>query len=278
MTGPSALLSGFANRYACRYEDAQAGVFLLVCLLRGVDGMAAEYFIACQCGWTLSVQLFEAGTTKACPKCASAVRIPSSIKLQQAAGDCSPYLSAVDKLRQAAKLNSAPFNGTCHACNRSTAVVAYPITLQIMEERQISNDEVIRPSVLGGAKLVVPAAEERWSGTKFPLMLCEICDRQFSHENRLHKYSIYAARIVMFGSFTATGCFAWANEEKLAWMSGLVFTTGMLIRAFRSTNTKRIDAFAIKWLSRIRWVPEILESEDEFRVIIGGAQSDLSGF
>lgn len=231
--------------------------------------MPEEYFVECVCGERVAAKLFEAGTTKACQKCLSNVRIPSSLKLQESAGERFPFLSPIQQLRQAVDLQSAPFDGSCQSCSNKNASVCVPVVLSIMDERHVSSDDVIRPTVLGGAKFVVPAAVEHWARLRFPLNLCDRCHSQFHRERLRFKYLKHAMRCSMGVLTVATVYFAWNSREDLAWASGMLWLVGTLVWAFRSTNTKKIDSFALKWLMRIRWVSEIVSGEDEFRVWIG---------
>ena len=138
-----------------------------------------------------------------------------------------------------------------------------------MDERQVAHDDVIRAGTMGGLKFVIAPAVEHWASTIIPLMLCDGCYQQFRRAAVLNRVQKNAMRPGVAGLGVAGVCFAWHNNEQLAWAAASAFLAGMLIWAFRSTKTKKVDAFLLQWLCRLRWVPDILAAEDEFRIIVG---------
>lgn len=239
------------------------------CLSPKAAQMAPQYFVSCVCGSPMTVELFEAGTSRICQKCNATIAIPSSVKLQQSAGETSLFLSPIQKLRRAVSLREAPFDGPCHCCQKAQASVMVPVILKIMDERHVAHDDIIGAGVAGGLKFVVAPAVEHWANTVIPLMLCDDCHQQFRRAAVQNGVWKNAMRLGMTGLGIAGVYFVWHNNEQLAWTAACAWLTGALIWAFRSTNTKKVDAFVVKWLQRIRWVPDILAAEDEFRIMVG---------
>jgi hypothetical protein len=70
--------------------------------------------------------------------------------------------------------------------------------------------------------------------------------------------------------------FAWTvmshNAEVIAALSGLLWLMGVIALAARFRQSKKFDPFVTRWLSNIRWVPESIAAEDEYKLSVGRSQ------
>ena len=178
--------------------------------------MAETYFVDCDCGSKVRVELFDAGTQKLCPNCKSTIKIPSSNKLKELSGDKYPLLSPIEKLRVTAESGEPPFDGQCHGCSATRAAWSTLCVLQVMVERHVTDEGGIRPSVTGGIKLVASASEETWQRIEFPLLLCEQCQTQFEADRRLAKILGAVKFFALLGLLVTFLYFAYNNSEMIA--------------------------------------------------------------
>lgn len=235
--------------------------------------MPETYFVECDCGKAIRVELFEAGAEKACPTCNATVAVPASSRLKELSGDRYPMLRPLEKIERTAQLHEPPFDGHCHHCGGTDAAHQIPVTFNILVERYVSDDGGVRPTMTGGVKLVVGEAEEVRQTLTFPLLLCEQCHVQFQSSRSTARLKNGVKLLAVLGLLAAFLYFAWHNAEVIAAVSGLSFLVLVIALAARYRDSRKIDPFVQRWIGDIRWVPEAIESEDEFSVEIGRAQA-----
>lgn len=231
--------------------------------------MSEEYFVQCDCGSEIRVELFDAGTSKTCPSCQCIVPVPGSDKLKELSGDKYPYLRPIEKLQQALAEGMTPFDGYCHVCSTAHASQQIPILFSAMVERHARNNGGVSPTISGGLAVHMGAAEELWQLTTFPLLLCTNCHSLFESAKSEAKLNGLLNRIMGGAIF----CFALYVIARYADATiASMFVIAMLVIArwrMRHTPTKQIDPFALEWINRIRWVPEVLAAEDEYKLTLG---------
>ncbi|MCG6155543.1 hypothetical protein [Rubinisphaera margarita] len=234
--------------------------------------MPETYYVDCDCGSQLRVELYHAGTDRACPSCSKSVMIPDSITLREMSGDKYPYLRPIEKVRQTARAGEAPFNGLCHGCNSTQAQFATPCCLTVMEERVVASDGGIRPTLTGVA-LHTASSEEHYTATSFPLLLCEQCQSRFQSDRffaRLKSKLKLAALLGLLGAFLY---FVYYNAEVVAALAGLIWLVGVIAWAAGFRDTKKFPAYLNRWFENIRWLPEAIADEDEFSLTVGQSKA-----
>lgn len=165
-----------------------------------------------------------------------------------------------------------PFDGRCHVCTTADAAVQVPISFNVMVERHIADDGGVRPTMTGGIELVAGAAEELWQSTRFPLLLCERCHTQFQSSQAWAEVKNFAKGLGLVAILGAFLYFAFHNAAVIAALSGVIWIVGALAWAASFRHNKKLDPFVLHWLSHIRWVPEAIAAEDEYKLSIGKSQ------
>lgn len=231
--------------------------------------MAEKYFVECDCGKRIRVELFNAGTTKVCPSCNSEVSVPDSITLKELSGDKYPFLRPIEKIQQALRNAEPPFDGLCHVCSDVDADHQVPITFNVMVERHVEDDGGIRPTITGKVELYAAASEELRQSTTFPLLLCTQCHAQFQSASSRAKVKNIVNALSLAALFGAFLYFAYHHAEVVATLAGIISLIGAIAWAAKFRQTKKLDPFVLSWLSNIRWVPEAIEAEDEYTLSIG---------
>jgi len=231
--------------------------------------MPEKYFVECDCGKRVRVELYEAGTDKACHSCHRTVPVPDTITLQELSGDKYPLLRPLEKIKRTLELGEAPFDGLCHHCEEADAAIQIPIILSVVVERQMKNDGGIRPTLNGGIKLVVAEAKVYSEETVFPLLLCKPCHTEFEAVQAAASRKRKLGLVALLGLLVVFLVFAYFNAEVVALFSGILWLIGVIAWASRFRDTKKIDSFIEPWLKDIRWVPEALALEDEYTLSIG---------
>lgn len=229
------------------------------------------YHVSCSCGQKIKVDLFQAGTTAKCPVCDRAVSIPGSTKLKELAGDPYPHLNHFDKLVAALERHESPFDGTCHGCQQADADCQIPIRFDVMVERHLEDDDGgIRPSLTGLA-VVVSAAEEQWKSITIPLSLCSDCRRKFEAELANEKTTRVVTDCCWFTFSFAALIFLFRQPlflvllDKLRWLISLVLA--VVIVCYRHRR-KQGNKTILSWLQGVRWVPEAIRDEDEYKLTV----------
>ncbi len=127
----------------------------------------------------------------------------------------------------------------------------------------------VRPSLTGGVKLVAAASEEMWQRTTFPLLLCDDCQSRFQSDHRLGRAKGVLKLVGLLGLLIAFLYFAFNNAELVAAFSGIIWLIGAIAWAAQFRQSTKAPSFLLKWISNIRWVPDIIDREDEFELTIG---------
>lgn len=238
--------------------------------------MPEKYFVECDCGKRVRVELYEAGTERACHSCRRTVPVPDTITLQELSGDKYPLLRPLEKLKRTLELGEAPFDGLCHHCEEADAAFQIPIILNVVVERYMENDGGIRPTISPtlkvGIKLVAAEAEEYSEETTFPLLLCAECHAVFESAQEAAGKKRMLGLFALLGLLVAFLVFAYFNAEVVALLSGILWLIGAIAWASRFRDTKKIDSFIKPWLNDIRWFPEVLALEDEYTLSIGDSE------
>ena len=228
--------------------------------------MAERYFGTCECGQRVRVELFDAGTRKVCPSCRASVPVPNSAKLLESSGDPYPFLRPIEKVCRTLENGAPPFDGVCHSCSECRADWSVPITFDALVERHMADDGGIRPTLTGGIRLVAGAADEHWQRTTFPLLLCSRCYEDY-RRSRLWAEAKNAARLTGLAALLGVFLyFAVYNMELVAALAGVFWLIGAFAWATRFRRNKKIPAYLKPWLDGIRWVPDAIAAEDEFRL------------
>ncbi len=235
--------------------------------------MPEIYSVECDCGRAIRVELFEAGIEKTCPACNATVAVPSATRLKALTGDRYPLLRPLEKVERTAQYGEAPFDGHCHRCGGTDAMYQTPVTIGVLIERHLPGGGGIRPSLIGGFKLTVPEAEELWKATSFPLLLCDQCQMQFEWSRSMARFRNALKFLSLLGLLAAFLLFAWHNAEAIAAAVGLSWLLLVFALFARFQDTRKMDPFLRPWLANIRWIPEALEMEDEYRISVGRTQS-----
>jgi len=228
-----------------------------------------SYHIACQCGHDVPVEIWQCGSTVACPLCHADVRVPDSITLQEQAGDKHPLLSSREKFLRAVRFGEAPFDGRCHGCDAFAAEVSVPISLEIMAVREVQREGTIRPTLSGGLSLKSSQATETWNSINFPLLLCQGCYDRFERDTSRLRQRRYAYRLVLLILFLGFLWFAYHRAELIASMVGLFSLIGGIAWIALQRRKSKLEPELMAWLGKIRWFSETIEPEEEFVLHIG---------
>lgn len=141
-----------------------------------------------------------------------------------------------------------------------------------MVQRSVSEVEGLRPSITGGINIVVGSTEEDWETTEFPMLLCEKCQAEFKADRFSARLRSVFNLCGMLGLLAAFLWFAYHNAEIIAAVSGILWVIGALAWGARCRDTRRIDPLLEKWLGNIRWLPDAVDTEDEFKLRIGASR------
>ena len=235
--------------------------------------MPEKYYVECDCGKRIRVELFQAGSEIRCDSCNKTVVVPSTTDLKELSGDKYPLLRPMEKILRALEEHEPPFDGVCHHCDEADANFAIPISFDVMVERYVEHDGKIRPTISGGIKLEVAAAEEVRQELTFPLLLCDSCHSEYQSAKSAAGLKNKLRLLGLLGLFVAFLIFAYFNAEVVAALAGIFWLIGAIAWAARFRHTKKIDPYIIPWLNDIRWVPEALAMEDEYNLTIGESQA-----
>ena len=241
--------------------------------------MTNFYQLQCHCGHSNSVKLHEAGTTKTCAACQAAFSVPSSIKLQQLAGEKDPHASLSDKVRQAVKSSASPFDGVCHGCHQKPATVYLPVGLVILDERAVSGDDGDL-WVLGRRLQFVWRAmnrrHEQWKTLAFPMYFCDGCNAAFrKRKRRFEMWHAFGATVLLL-LLCSIVWYGRTQDDLVAlifFVFWFVFAIALL-RSYRRSSkmgNQLLPGYLIEALIRIQWVKDIIEEEDEYIVHVGSA-------
>jgi hypothetical protein len=189
--------------------------------------------------------------------------------LKELSGDKYPYLRPIEKLQQALAEGAAPFDGHCHICSTADASQQIPILFRAMVERHVHNNGEVRPTISGGLAIHVGSADELWQSTSFPLLLCTDCHSLFHSAKSEAKLTRLLNRI-MGVSVVCFTMYLIARYADVTISSAFVIAIFVIVRwRMQHPPTKQIDPFALEWISRIRWMPEVLAAEDEYQLTLG---------
>jgi hypothetical protein len=218
--------------------------------------------VECNCGASVSVELWDAGTDKSCPKCGQAVRVPSLDALKRLSGDKHPFLSSWQKLARASELREEPFDGRCHGCKGTDADVEVPIELSVLSVRHVDDAPPVLITPVS-VQLNVPGGTEEWSSVVFPLQLCHDCHGRFVRSFRWR--TLLQWSLITILSITALAAF-W-----VALPCGIFGLAAVFAVAIALGRRWKGDLRFTPWLSRIPVVQDVLAHEDEYRISRGPA-------
>lgn len=226
-----------------------------------------EYQVQCECGRQISVALYEAGTRRICPGCDGTVIVPDTVKLKQAAGDPYPLLSPRQKIRWTLDAKQPPFDGPCHSCRQRPADFETPCQLEILEQRIGDDDQNgVFPAISGGLTLKAGAAEEQWTLMTVPLWLCQPCQQKFRRDRKRARWFSFWQHVGLLAIFGAFVAWIVADARQVAALAGLFGVIGAIAWAARLRLTRQECPTTGRYLRRIRWMSEFLDSEDEYRL------------
>ncbi len=231
--------------------------------------MPEKYYVECDCGRKIRVELFHAGSEKRCDSCNKTVLIPSTTELKELSGDNYPLLRPIEKILRTLEEHEPPFDGICHHCDEADAKFAIPISFDVMVERYVKHDGKIRPTIRGGIALEAAEYEEVRQELAFPLLLCGECHTEYQSSKQTAALKNRLRLLGLFGIFVLFLVFAFFNVEAVAALVGIFWLIGAIAWAMRFQNTKKIDSYITPWLDDIRWVPDALAMEREYDLIIG---------
>lgn len=230
------------------------------------------YHVECGCGQQIPVELYQAGTKVECPGCRQPVAIPSSTKLKTASGDKHPLLSPLEKVAIAASAKEFPFQGACHKCQANEAAFATPIEFKAMIERVILKEGGIRPISLSVFVLTTGESEEQWVTVRFPLLLCGKCQSEFALDHKRSGRKGLFKNVIMFGLLALFLYLVYLRPEAVVAIAGLLSLVGMVAWVANLRGTKKGETFLSRWLGGIRWVPEMIQSEQEYSLTAGHSE------
>ena len=231
------------------------------------------YEVECDCGQRLSVELHEAGTRKNCPGCRGTVIVPDTVKLKQAAGDPYPLLSARQKIRWTLEAGEPPFDGRCHNGCQRPATRETQCRLEILEQRIVDDDQNgVFPTITGGLSFRAAATEEQWNTLFVPLWLCESCQQQFRRDRKRARWLGFCKQSGLLGIFGAFVAWVMVDPQQVAAMAGLFSVIGGVAWIARFQLTTQECPTTGTYLRRIRWMSELLDGEDEYRLTAAKAK------
>lgn len=235
--------------------------------------MPEKYYVECDCGKRIRVELFQAGSEKRCDSCNKSVPIPNTTDLKELSGDKYPLLRPIEKILRTLEEHEPPFDGVCHHCDEADAKFAIPISLDVMVERYVKHDGKIRPTITGGIALEVAESEEVRQEFTFPLLLCCECHTKYESTKLAAAGKNRLRLLGLLGLFIAFLVFAFFNAELVAALAGILWLIGAIAWATRFRHTQKVDSYITPWLDDIRWVPDALALEDEYDLTIGETES-----
>lgn len=233
--------------------------------------MTEKYFVECLCGKSIGVELYDAGTTKTCPSCRAIVDVPGLTKLKEMTGDKYPLLRPIEKIRKTLELGEPPFDGVCHVCGNAEAEFEIPITFDVVVKRHIRDGGGIYPT-LSGVTLVAAPAEEFRESTTFPLLLCPQCDAQFESAHWRARIKNMAKTLFLLSILGLFIYYVYQDPEAVMALAGIFSVIGAIAWAVAFRQTKKGDLFINQWINHVRWVPEVMATEDEYKLSVGKAQ------
>jgi len=231
------------------------------------------YAVACPCGRQIPVELFQAGTSVTCNECQRTVDVPSMSDLKELSGDTHPFMSAIEKVRATLLACEPPFDGHCQQCQSNVATIEIPVALSIMVERHVQDDGGIRITPMGGIVAHVGASEEWWEELNFPILVCESCLNKSSSQFSLLSVSKYLFTLI---TLALVGLMFISNADwlelyiVLGLISGAIAVLGWKKQGLR--NNIRYERF----LKKISWVSEVLQSEEECVISIDSPMPFIS--
>ncbi len=236
--------------------------------------MAEKYPVPCACGAAIQVKLTDAGLTLPCTACGGSIIVPSSAKLKESSGDRRPFLSPYEKVRQAFFAHEPPFDGVCHHCSSAKATHHTPITVSALADRAEIKRATIRPTI-GGIQISTPTYEETWESLTFPLLLCDDCQSKFV-EQRTQSSPAWPWLAAFAGlGLVGLALFLLFGEMAVISLLSLVFAGafyGFFVWRMLPPKVQRGDWSIRPWISRIRWVPELIDTGGEMAISVGRSQ------
>lgn len=230
------------------------------------------YRVECQCGHSIPVELWQAGTAVRCGRCNAEAAVPNTITLKEQSGDKYPFLNPLQKIVQTLANEEAPFDGACHGCSDKIATIQVPVTFKVLQERSLDHDGQIRP-MLGGVSLAAAGGEETWQTVTFPLLLCNLCRDRFAAEQRSARIRQVIGQVVALA--LGVGClwFAYHNAEVVAAAAGVISLIGGIAWMVMHRLTQTVAPYLEHWLQNIRWIPDAIAGEEEFEITAGQPQA-----
>ncbi|WP_146506218.1 hypothetical protein [Rubinisphaera italica] len=178
-------------------------------------------------------------------------------------------MSPVQKILKTLENSEPPFDGLCHACESQQATFSTPFRVSIMVERIVEEGGEIRPSIAGGIALKKGKSEETWEQLRFPLLLCENCQRSFERSRKWWQMKTKLKSLSMVILLLGFLVLSYFNMEAVAVLSGVFAVVGIIAFAMQHRVNSQVDTFIQRWIYNIRWIPETLETEEEFTVKVG---------
>ena len=233
--------------------------------------MPEQYAIDCPCGSSIEVQLFEAGTTRSCPLCRESVLVPSINELKQSRGDKYPMLSPLQKIEKCLAERESPFDGRCQACRNTDANWEIPLNFEYLVEREILGDDGGFGVGLGGLRPKVAKSIEHTQSTKFPLLLCDNCNKQFQKSRSSFTSKQLATNFLGIILLVVTVALMFSGKYFSMGIVLLVFTLAMLLYEHHVQQSSPVDSYLSPWLRSIDWVDAAVEDAMEARIEVGDA-------
>jgi len=229
------------------------------------------YFVTCDCGTKIDVNLWQSGTSINCPRCANDVRIPNSITLKSQSGDPYPLLNPLQKIERARDLGEPPFHGVCHNCGSQRAQIVIPVALDVLTERHLSYDGGVSLSP-SGVVFTAASGSEVWQSVSIPLLLYSECFAKFQQSRHKGQLTDIVSGIGCLFLLAMLVVVIWTFAEIVAFFFGIIWVIGAVCWMLSKRGGVSLPGFIRPWLRKIRWVPEVLEREEEYRVQVGRPQ------
>ncbi|QDT63243.1 hypothetical protein [Calycomorphotria hydatis] len=228
-----------------------------------------EYYVDCECSSYVTVELFQAGTSVECEDCGREVKIPSSVKLKEMAGDKYPNASPLERAEIAIENGERPFDGQCQRCRKVAAEVVQPANFRFLQERYFDHDGGVDMSYKGPVSLVAGApTEEHWKTLAIPLMFCKQCYDDFTLDRTSSARASAPTTLLHLVGWAALLLLMICLCIFLPFV-GIPVAFFLFARLVQWKTRKKGDPVLLNFVKKLRWVGAVVSREDEYTLTLG---------
>jgi hypothetical protein len=105
------------------------------------------------------------------------------------------------------------------------------------------------------------------------LLLCAKCSYEFEKVKSRATSSRITRNLIVVGLLAAFLYFAFNNPAVIIAFLGIISVIGCFSWAVQFRDTTKGALYVLPWLDGIRWVPEVIAAEDEYRLSVGTCAS-----